>query len=263
MSNILSGKVIVVTGCSSGIGRAIALECAQQEAKLVLHYLGDPQSSKDMESLRDELANISNQNAKSPQTVEVAVNVTQPDAGDQIVKAAVSMFGAINGIVHNAGTCQFEDFLDVTRPQLTNHMDVNFNGPFAITQAVIQQMIKQKSGGSIVCIASISASMGSERLTHYASTKAAILGLNASLAVAFGKQGIRFNCVSPGTIETSMNKQDLAGPKRLAMEGRVPLGRLGVPEDIAKPVVFFLSDMAQYVSGQNLIVDGGSSVFYQ
>ncbi|KAJ0137080.1 Flavin carrier protein 2 [Fusarium oxysporum f. sp. albedinis] len=85
MSNILSGKVIAVTGCSSGIGRAIALECAQQEAKLVLHYLGDPQSSKDMESLRDELANISNQNAKSPQTVEVAVNVNQPDAGDQSV----------------------------------------------------------------------------------------------------------------------------------------------------------------------------------
>ncbi|KAF4956391.1 hypothetical protein FSARC_11593 [Fusarium sarcochroum] len=263
MSNILSGKVIAVTGCSSGIGRAIALECARQDAKLVLHYLGDAQSSKDMQSLRDELRQIQSQDAKSPQAVEIAANVALPDAGDQIVSAALSTFGAIDGIVHNAGICQFQDFLDVTRPQLATHMDVNFTGPFSITQAVVQQMIKQQSGGSVVCIASISASLGSERLTHYSSTKAAILGFSTSLAVTFGKQGIRFNCVSPGTIETSMNKQDLAGPKRLSMESRVPLGRLGVPEDIAKPVVFFLSDMAQYISGQNLVVDGGSSVFYQ
>ncbi|KAL5593948.1 hypothetical protein FOBRF1_013050 [Fusarium oxysporum] len=259
MSDILSGKVIAVTGCSSGIGRAIALECAHQGAKLVLHYLGDVRSSKEMESLRDELANIGN----STQFAEVAGNVTHNDTGDHIVEAAVSKFGAINGIVHNAGICQFEDFLDVTQPQLKNHMDVNFSGPFAITQAVVQQMSKQSSGGSIVYIASVTAGMGSDRLAHYASTKAAVLGLNTSCAVAFGKQGIRFNCVSPGTIETSMNKQDLDGLKRLLMEGRVPLGRLGVPEDIAKPVVFFLSDMAQYVSGQNLIVDGGASIYYQ
>ncbi|KAJ4256914.1 hypothetical protein NW762_009010 [Fusarium torreyae] len=216
-----------------------------------------------MQSLKDEMERIQDANGSPLQFVEVAANVAHPDAGDLIVNAAVSNFGAIDGIVHNAGICQFQDFLDVTRPQIGSHMDVNFTGPFNISQAVVRQMIKQKSGGSIVCIASISATFGSERLTHYASSKAAILGLNASLAVAFGKEGIRFNCVSPGTIETSMNKVDLAGPKKLQMEGRVPLGRLGVPEDIAKPVVFFLSDMAQYISGQNLIIDGGSSVFYQ
>ena len=159
--------------------------------------------------------------------------------------------------------CQFENFSNVTPHQVKRHMDVNYGGQFSITQAVVQQMILQGKGGCVVSIASVTATMGSSRLAHYAATKAAVLGLNVSCAVEQGKHGIRFNCVSPGTVETAMNRQDLSGPKRTAMEERVPLGRLGVPDDIAKPVVFFLSDMAQYVSGQNLIVDGGASLFYQ
>lgn len=181
----------------------------------------------------------------------------------RIVDAAVSAFGEIHGVVHNAGVCQFLDFALVTAQQRDDHMAINFSGAFGITQAVVEQLKRQGRGGSIVSIASITATMGSSQLTHYSPTKAALLGMTVSCAVALGKYGIRFNAVSPGTIETAMNKQDLSGPKRAAMEGRVPLGRLGVPEDIAKPVVFFLSDMAQYVSGQNLIVDGAASVNYQ
>jgi L-rhamnose 1-dehydrogenase len=179
------------------------------------------------------------------------------------VNAAVSAFGEINSIVHNAGICQFVDFSAVTAEQIDRHMSVNFRGPFAITQAVVEQMKLQGRGGSVVSIASITATMGSSQLTHYASSKAAILGMSVSCAVALGRYGIRFNTISPGTIETSMNKADLSGLKRASMEGRVPLGRLGKPEDIAKPIVFFASDLSQYVSGQNLIVDGAASVNYQ
>jgi len=180
-----------------------------------------------------------------------------------IVDTAVSAFGELNAVVHNAGICQFIDFDAVTPQQRDSHMSINYGGPFAITQAVVQQMKRQGRGGSIVTIASITATMGSSQLTHYSPTKAALLGMTVSCAVALGKYGIRFNAVSPGTIETAMNKEDLSGPKRAEMEGRVPLGRLGRPEDIAKPVVFFASDLAQYVSGQNLIVDGAASVNYQ
>lgn len=180
----------------------------------------------------------------------------------RIVEAALSGFGEINGAVHNAGICQFADFAAVTRPQLDRHMSVNFAGPFTITQAITRQMIAQGKGGSIVSIASIMATMGSSQLTHYSPTKAAMLGMTVSCAVALGKYGIRFNAVSPGTIETAMNRED-RGAKRTYMEGGVPLGRLGVPVDIAGPVVFFTSDLAQYVSGQNLIVDGAASINYQ
>lgn len=175
----------------------------------------------------------------------------------------MSSFGEINGVVHNAGMCQFADFDRVTQVQVKRHMDVNYGGPFMITQAIVQQMIHQGKGGSIVCIASVTATNGSSRLAHYAATKAAVLGMTVSCAIEQGKHRIRFNCVSPGTVETEMNRKDLEGPKKAAMEDRVPLGRLGVPEDISKPVVFFLSDMAQYVSGQNLVVDGGASLYYQ
>lgn len=181
----------------------------------------------------------------------------------RLVEAAVTAFGRVDGIVHNAGIAQFADFADVTKQQLNKHMAVNFEGPFGITQSVVSQMISQGTGGSVVSIASVTATTGATQLTHYAATKAAVLGMTVSGAVALGKHGIRFNAVSPGTVSTSINMADLAGPKRAVMESRVPLGRLGVPSDIAKPVVFFLSDMAQYVSGQNLIVDGAATLFYQ
>lgn len=180
-----------------------------------------------------------------------------------IVEAAVGAFGEINGIVHNAGICQFADFHAITASQVSRHMNINFAGPFHITQAVTQQMIKQKTGGSVIFIASITATMGSKQLTHYASSKAALLGMTASCAVALGTHNIRFNAVSPGTIETDMNKADLQGPKRSIMEGRVPLARLGRPSDLIGPILFFASDMSEYVTGQNLIIDGGASINYQ
>jgi L-rhamnose 1-dehydrogenase len=179
------------------------------------------------------------------------------------VDAAVDAFGQIDSIVHNAGICTFADFHAVTAAQVSRHLSVNFAGPFAITQAITQQMVKQKTGGSVVSIASITATMGSSQLTHYAATKAALLGWTASCAVALGHHNIRFNAVSPGTIETDMNRNDLQGPKRSVMESRVPLARLGRPDDLAGPIAFFLSDLSQYVTGQNLIVDGGASINYQ
>ncbi|KAM5345666.1 hypothetical protein ACJ41O_011527 [Fusarium nematophilum] len=260
MALLLEGKVVVITGCSTGIGRAIALESARHGAKLVLHHIGDAQSKQDITTLRAEIGAVRGSPAND---IDIAVDVTDPEAGKKIVDAAVSTFGQVNALVHNAGICQFQDFGDVSKSQLDKHMDVNFSGPFSITQAIVQQMIAQGKGGAVVSIASITATMGSSRLTHYSPTKAAVLGMAVSCAVALGKHGIRFNAISPGTVETAMNKADLAGAKRGVMEERVPLGRLGVPEDIAKPVVFLLSDMAQYISGQNVIVDGGASINYQ
>jgi L-rhamnose 1-dehydrogenase len=179
------------------------------------------------------------------------------------VETALAQFGELNAIVHNAGIAQFTGFTTVSKTQLDRHIAVNFAGPFSINQAVVEQMIRQGKGGSVVSIASVCATVGSADLTHYSASKAALLGMNISCAVALGKYGIRFNAVSPGTVETAMNKKDLEGRKKILLTERVPLGRLGIPEDIAKPVIFFLSDLSQYVSGQNLIVDGGSSIYYQ
>jgi L-rhamnose 1-dehydrogenase len=136
-------------------------------------------------------------------------------------------------------------------------------GAYGLTQAVAEQLISQGYGGSVVSIASVAATMGATRLTHYSASKAAVLGMTHSIAVELGPHGVRVNTVSPGTTQTSLNAADLTGPKREMMEQKIPLRRLAVPEDIAKPVIFLLSDMSKYVSGQNLLVDGAATLFYE
>ncbi|KAI1451779.1 NAD(P)-binding protein [Annulohypoxylon moriforme] len=233
MARLLNGKVVIITGST------------RHGAKLVLHHIGDEQARLDIIDLKKDIREFSKE-SNEVREIDIAADITDDEAGKSIVDAAVSAFGEVNGLVNNAGICQFKDFVAVSKSEAEKHMAVNYHGTFGITQAVVQQMILQGKGGSVVSIASVCATMGAAQLTHYSATKAAVLGM-----------------MSPGTVETTMNKEDLVGPKREWMESRVPLGRLGVPQDIARPVVFFISDMAQYVSGQNLIVDGASTVYYQ
>ncbi|CAG8934663.1 unnamed protein product [Penicillium salamii] len=248
-----------ITGSSSGIGRAIALECARHGANLVLHHIGDSQSAIDITTLKAEIQAL----LTSPRYVDVSANLLSDETPAKIVEVAISTFGKIDGLVNNAGICQFGEFTTVSMQQLNKHLSVNLVGAYGLTQAVAGQLISQGYGGSIISIASVAASMGATRLTHYSASKAAVLGMKNSCAVELGPHGIRVNTISPGTTQTSLNAADLAGSKREIMEAKIPLRRLAVPEDIAKPVIFFLSDMSQYVSGQNLLVDGAATLFYE
>ncbi|KAK3669297.1 Sugar dehydrogenase [Recurvomyces mirabilis] len=260
MAGLLRHKVVAISGSSSGIGRATALACARQGASLVLHHLGDGQAEADIATLEDELRVI-NTDIK---TATHASDLTHADAASALVYTATSRLGSLDVIVNNAGICKFSSFQDVTRALLERHMEVNFTAAYLLTQAGAKQMIQQSRGGSIVNIASITATLGSAHLTHYSPTKAAILGMTGSFSVALGSKNIRINSICPGTIETTMNKADLdTGTKRAEMASRVPLCRLGRPEDIAKAVVFFASDLSEYVTGQSLLVDGGASINYQ
>jgi L-rhamnose 1-dehydrogenase len=143
-------------------------------------------------------------------------------------------------------------------------MRVNLHGAYYMVQAAANQMVKQGGGGAIVAVSSISALVGGEYQTHYTPTKAGVLSLMQSTAIALGRHKIRCNAVLPGTILTDINKEDLADPKKRAyMEGRIPLGRLGEPDDLAGPILFLASDLARYVTGAALLVDGGMFVNLQ
>lgn len=143
-------------------------------------------------------------------------------------------------------------------------MRVNLHGAYFMVQAAANQMVRQGNGGSIVAVSSISALVGGEYQTHYTPTKAGVHSLMQSTAIALGKYGIRCNSVLPGTILTDINKDDLADQaKRQRMEARIPLGRLGEPDDLAGPIVFLASDLARYVTGAALLVDGGAFVNLQ
>jgi L-rhamnose 1-dehydrogenase len=259
---LLENKVVVVTGASRGIGRAIAIECARHGADVVVNYWGRNDASYGRESAVEEV--MSSIQALQRRAIAVEADVADPQTGETLVGAALEAFGKVDVLAANAGICAFHAFLDLPADLLQRTVDVNLNGTFYVTQAVARQMRAQGSGGAIIATSSISALVGGAQQTHYTPTKAGVLSLMQSCAIALGPFGIRCNAVLPGTIATDLNKEDLASPEKLAyMQRRIPLGRLGQPKDVADVVVMLASDMARYVTGAALLVDGGLFVNLQ
>lgn len=259
---LLKDKSLIVTGGSRGIGRAIAVEAARHGADVLVNYYSPNDASYGRDQAVDEvLAEIESLGRRA---IAVEGNVADPETGQKLVDAAVEAFGKVDVLASNAGICPFHAFLDIPVEVFQRTTEVNLNGAFYVTQAAARQMKAQGHGGAIVATSSISALVGGGMQAHYTPTKAGVHSLMQSCAVALGPYGIRCNSVMPGTIATDLNKDDLSAPEKLAyMKGRIPLGRLGEPEDIADVVVFLASDMARYVNGAALLVDGGLFVNLQ
>ena len=252
---LLENKVVLITGASRGIGRATAIEAARQGANVALNTFRDETAAAQV---------VAEIEALGRRAIAVDGDVAQPESAAAFAAAAVQALGRVDVFVSNAGICPFHAFLDMPVETLRRTREVNLHGASYMVQAAANQMVRQGDGGSIVAISSISALVGGEMQTHYTPTKAGVHSLMQSCAVALGRHGIRCNSVLPGTIATDINKDDLADPKkREYMEGRIPLGRLGRPEDIASVVAFLSSDMASYMSGAALLVDGGAFANFQ
>jgi len=252
---LLKDKVVLVTGASRGIGAATAVECARQGADVALDVFRDPEGAEAVARAVRDLGR---------RALIFEGDVADPDAAPAFVAAAAAALGGVDVFVSNAGICPFHAFLDLPRETLERTMAVNLTGAWFMVQAAANQMVKQGRGGAIVAISSISALVGGEMQTHYTPTKAGVHSLMQSCAVALGRHGIRCNSVMPGTVTTEINRDDLSDPaKRAYMEGRIPLGRLGAPEDIASVVVFLASDMARYVTGAAVLADGGALANFQ
>lgn len=259
---LLENKVVIVTGGSRGIGRAIALECARHGADVLINYWRSNDASYGRDRAAQEV--VDQIQALGRRALAVEGDVADASIGQQLVDAAVAAFGRVDVLAANAGVCPFHAFLEIPLEVFQRTMEVNLHGAFYVTQAAARQMKSQGHGGAIVATSSVSALVGGGMQAHYTPTKAGVHSLMQSCAVALGPYGIRCNSVMPGTIATDLNKQDLASPEKLAyMKGRIPLGRLGEPQDIASVVVFLASDMARYVTGAALLVDGGLFVNLQ
>ncbi|OCB90103.1 NAD-binding protein [Sanghuangporus baumii] len=259
---LATGKVVCITGSSRGIGRATALEFAKHGSSgLVLHYYGDETTAQEVKMLEEEIHTVS----RACKVVAVPGDISIRETSLKIVNEGVKSFGRIDVLVSNVGICPFADFLTLPVETWERTRQVNLDGSFYIVQAAARQMVKQSpQGGSIVCVSSVSARVGGGQQCHYTPTKAGVLSLMQSCAIALGKYNIRCNAVLPGTIETDINKEDLLDTaKRENLIKRTVLGRLGVPEDIAGPITFLSSDLARYVTGASLMVDGGLFVNLQ
>lgn len=252
---LLEGKTVLVTGGSTGIGRAAAIGAARHGANVAINY-----ASSD-----DKAAScVAEIEALGQRGLAVKGDVALPETATDFVNRAVEAFGRVDVMVSNAGICPFHAFLDMPVETVDRTFRVNLHGAYYMVQAAANQMVKQGEGGAIVAVSSISALVGGEYQTHYTPTKAGVHSLMQSAAIALGRHGIRCNSVLPGTILTEINKDDLADQgKRDRMTARIPLGRLGEPDDLAGPIVFLASEMAAYVTGAALLVDGGAFVNLQ
>jgi L-rhamnose 1-dehydrogenase len=166
-------------------------------------------------------------------------------------------------IVDDAGRSGEVDWSSTDESILESHIHVNIKGTFWSTQAAARQMVKQGHGGSIIGVASISALLGGKQQVHYTPTKAAILSMMQSQACALAEHGIRCNALLPGTTRTPLSEDDLTPEKLRYIEGRIPMGRIAEPEDIAGPALFLASELSRYCTGSQLLCDGGLYVNLQ
>ncbi|KAI8819883.1 short-chain dehydrogenase/reductase-like protein SDR [Fimicolochytrium jonesii] len=263
---LLAGKSMAITGGVTGIGRAIAIGYLAHGANVAINHLGDPKSSEQYQSLVEEASqSLGGTEEGQKRLMEVPGDVGDPETGKKLVAAVVDKWGRLDVFISNAGICEFREFLEITPDLWNKTLTTNLTGAFNTIHAAATQLAKQNPpGGSIIGISSISALVGGAQQGHYTPTKAGVLSLIQSSACALGNYNIRCNALLPGTIKTQLNEKDLDDDaKRKYMEGRIPLGRTGVPNDLAGPAVFLGSDLSGYVTGAQLLVDGGLFVNLQ
>ena len=252
---LLEGKVVLVTGASAGIGQATAVAAAREGADIAINYIGDDAAAE---------RTVAAVKAFGRRGVAFKGDVADLETAKAFVTGAADALGPVDVFVSNAGICPFHAFLDMPVELFERTMRVNLHGAYYMVQAAANQMVDTGKGGAIIAVSSVSALVGGEYQTHYTPTKAGVHSLMQSASIALGRHGIRCNSVMPGAILTDINREDLSDPvKRERLEARIPLGRLGNPTDIADPIVFLASDLARYVTGAALLVDGGLFVNLQ
>ncbi|HEX6570003.1 MAG TPA: SDR family oxidoreductase [Acidimicrobiales bacterium] len=242
----LDGKVALVTGASRGIGRAIAGAFASAGASVML-------SSRKQDALEAAAADIGTGGGES---AVFAANAGEPDQIAACVAATVERFGRVDVLVNNAATNPYMGrAIDIDLPRFDKTWQVNYRGPVVWAQEVWRASMSDH-GGSIINIASVGGLSVEARIGHYNVTKAALIHLTRTLAADLAP-GVRVNAIAPGLVKTDMARA-LWEPAEAAIAARMPLRRLGEPADIANAALFLASDLASWITGQTIVVDGGA-----
>ena len=241
----LFGKTVLVTGAGRGIGEAIARKCAMEGAQVALCDLDRHTVQEAAELLRSE----------GRLAAAFPVNVADAESVAAMVSSVKSYFGPIDALVNNAGIVQDAQLKNMSDDQWDKVIAVNLTGVYRCTRAVVDTMVEQ-GGGSIITMSSVVGLYGNFGQTNYAATKAGVIGMTKTWAKELGRKGIRANAICPGFIATPILS---AMPDKVLSDitRKVPMGRLGRPEEIASVVAFLASDEASYVNGAIIEVSGG------
>jgi NAD(P)-dependent dehydrogenase (short-subunit alcohol dehydrogenase family) len=248
MSGQLAGKAALVTGAASGNGRAIALRFAEEGADVTV---ADLQTEPRMGG--DPTHEVIEEAGGGAQFVEC--DVTDEAAIRAAVDAHLDAFGALDVMVNNAGVERQLPIVDVGVEDYEFIMGVNLRGVYFGCQAAVQAMQSQDEGGAIVNMSSIAGLVGVENSSLYCASKGGVTNLTRQLAKEQGEHGIRVNALNPGIIETAMTVKD--GDTMGPIVAETPLGRAGQTEEVADAALFLASDQSSYVTGHNLVIDGG------
>ena len=245
----LANKVCVVTGAARGIGRQIALTLAEQGGSVVINY----NASRDAaDALGDELQQ------KGGQSLVVQANVSQAGDAKKLIDMAVEKFGKLDVLVNNAGITR-DGLLAIMKPEDWQAViDTNLSSVFYTTKVASKAMLRNKFG-RIINISSVVGLTGNAGQANYAASKAGIIGFTKSVAREFAQRNITANVICPGFIDTDMTRQ-LNEAQVSAAQAQIPMKRFGSPLDVSNLVAYLASDLAGYVTGQTIAVDGGMSM---
>jgi NAD(P)-dependent dehydrogenase (short-subunit alcohol dehydrogenase family) len=252
----LKGKVAIVTGGGTGIGKGISRSLAEAGARVVIAQPTLEKAVKAAEELR----------AEGYEILPLSVDISSREMVQRLVSETLEEFGQIDILVNNAaltGSRVSSPFLDLTDELLERTIDVNLKGTFIVSQEVARKMAGR--GGSIIHISSVGAYAAQEGATIYCATKSALLGLTKTMALELAPHNIRVNAIAPGDIRTETSENVVEEVKENGLSGnyfrRIPLNRRGEPAEIGPTAVFLASDDSSYITGETIIVDGGFLIY--
>ena len=246
----LKNKVAIVTGARRGMGRTHALTLARAGARVIVSDI----------SLKDCLGVVAEIEKSGGEAIAIKCDISKKKDVEMMVKKTIKKFKKIDILVNNAGIAQFMPFLKLTEKDWDKTININLKGYFLCSQACAKEMVKQKSG-TIINISSIAMGQtgaGFPTLAHYCASKGGITAMAEALAVELAPYNIRVNTIAPGVIDTPMVGDIKNNPKALkSFLARIPMGKMGRPQDISDAVLFLASDNSSYITGSILVVDGG------
>ena len=249
MQQLLKGKTALITGGSAGIGKAIACLYVQQGADVVIWGTNQERSAA---ALQEMEACKADPNQK---IASYLVDVSQSKKVEETVEKSLKDWGKIDILVNNAGIARDNLLMKMTEEDWDLVMDVNLKSVYNTCKALSRPMMKARAG-AIINITSVIGLCGNAGQVNYAASKSGMIGFTKSLAKELASRGIRANCIAPGYIETQMTN-NLSPVVKEAILAKIPMSRIGQPQDIAHAALFLASDLAGYITGQVLTVDGG------
>lgn len=243
----LKDRVAIVTGAAQGIGKALALGLSREGAKLVIADIHQDNAI----AVKDEIC------AAGAMAVAIATDVSDEMSVEAMVEKCVEEFGKIDILINNAGIFPVSSVEDMQEEEWDRVIGTNLVGAFLSSKAVASKLIEQESG-RIISISSGRAFQGAKDAAHYASSKAGIIGFSKALALELAPHRITVNVICPGITDTAQPRGHQSEEQIYAQAQKIPLGRIGQPEDLVGTAVFLASDAAAFITGQTIIVNGGS-----